>query len=99
MIERPVLDLDGQPVMESEDNPLTITEAAVRALLSANVIMESVDKARRFYLAQKIKRAWPEDLSRQDRDIIYSAVECMFPPLIAGRVHEVLYAGDNEDIG
>lgn len=90
-----LLNLKNKPVKNEDDEAITLFELVISALLNAQVEPAlSHKKTIRFVLANKLSRNETKDLSKilknKDKTEIMDAVKSIHPPLVVGRIAEII---------
>jgi len=96
-LSAPILDLAGSPMLDEQgsDGPVvaTVAKACVTALtatLPGEGQLSGEEKFKRFLLAQRIVGTPDLDLAAEDIVLLKRLIGTAYPPLVVGRVWEVL---------
>ena len=90
-----ILDIKNKPVKNEDKEDVLISDLIVSALLNAEVKSDELHrKSKRFLIANKITNNVTKDMSKilknSDKTEIMDAVKTISPPLVVGRIAEII---------
>ena len=103
--DRPILDMDDNPVVTEDGRSMAIGEACVNSLMAAipDDKSDGVQKLKRYNLARKFKGSADDEeyptvhLSSKQKTLILGQAEQIWSTLIYSRIHEALEGSSEEE--